>query len=225
MKVFYPIIIGVLLFLSACEGSDDSISPDFGYEYSPLEVGNYVIYQIDSIHYDDFANTVDTFSYQLKEVIDSSYTLLDGQEGYRLERFRRNNASSNWRIIDVWVVYRTKNQFIRIEENQPIVKLVFPVKTEVQWDINSRNTSESTLAEITSIQSNSTIRGLALNETATVTIIDDRNLIERKLDQERYSKEVGLVSRYFKDLRTQVTGQIVRGIDYRKELIEFGEEN
>lgn len=224
MKVFYPIILGILLLISSCSETEETVVPDFGYEYAPLKVGNYTIYQIDSIHYDDFANTIDTFSYQLKEVIDSSYTLLDGQEGFRLERFKRNNSTSNWRIIDVWVVYKTTGQYIRVEENQPIVKMIFPVKLENMWNINSKNTSLEVIAEVTSIRSGLNLGALSFGETATITIQDEQNLIERKLDEESYSKEVGLVSRYFKDLRTQVTGEVVRGIDYRKELIEFGVE-
>jgi len=218
-------LLPFLIFLVACKETNEPITPDFGYDYAPLKVGNYTIYQIDSIHYDDFANTVDTFSYQLKEVIDSSYTLLDGKEGFRLERFRRNNPSTNWRITDVWVTYRTNGQFIRVEENQPIVKLIFPLKIESSWNINSKNTLDSIVAEVTSIHPSSFLGNLSLPATVTITIQDDQNLIERKLDQEKYSKDVGLISRDYKDLRTQVTGEIVRGIDYRKELIEWGTEN
>lgn len=225
MKIIKGFIcVAIVLFTFSCTEEDERILPDFGYEYAPLKVGNYAVYQIDSIHYDDFANTVDTFSYQLKEVIDSAYTLLDGQEGFRLERFRRNSSNFNWRIIDVWFVYKTAQQYIRVEENQPIVKLVFPVEIESQWDINSKNTSEAIIAEITSIRPSATLGLLSFTDLATVTITDEQNLIERKLNTEQYSKEVGLVSQYVKDLRTQVTGQIVRGFDYRKELIEYGVE-
>ncbi len=217
-------LLPFIFYLVACQETNEPISPDFGYEYAPLKVGNYAVYQIDSIHYDDFANTVDTFSYQLKEVIDSAYILLDGQEGFRLERYRRNSGNFNWRIIDVWFVYKTAQQYIRVEENQPIVKLVFPVELESQWDINSKNTQKTNIAEITSITTSANIGSLSFTNMATVTITDEQNLIERKLNTEQYSKEVGLVSQYVKDLRTQVTGQIVRGVDYRKELIEYGVE-
>jgi hypothetical protein len=212
------------IFISSCGESEKPIAPDFGYDYAPLEVGSYFIYQIDSIYYDDFANTIDTFRFQLKEVIDSAYTLLDGQQGYRLERFKRSSPSLNWRISDVWFVYRTNQQLVRVEENQPIVKLVFPVKLRSEWNINAQNTFDSTVAEITEIVTNYTLNQLVLPQSATVTVQDEENLIERKLNTEIYTRGIGLSAAYFKDLRTQVTGQIVRGIDYRKELIEYGME-
>lgn len=84
--------------------------------------------------------------------------------------------------------------------------------------------SKTNIAEITSITTSANIGSLSFTNMATVTITDEQNLIERKLNTEQYSKEVGLVSQYVKDLRTQVTGQIVRGVDYRKELIEYGVE-
>ena len=81
------------------------------------------------------------------------------------------------------------------------------------------------MAEVTSIRPSSFLGNLSFPATVTITIQDDQNLIERKLDQEKYIKDVGLISRDYKDIRTQVTGEIVRGIDYRKELIEWGTEN
>ncbi len=224
MKELGVILISLLLLISSCGESEDPVHPDFGYDYAPLEVGNYLIYQVDSIYYDDFANTIDTFKFQIKEVIDSAYTLLDGQKGYRLERFKRSSSAASWQISDVWVVYRTDQRLVRVEENQPIVKLVFPVKLRAEWNINAQNTNDSTVAEITKITPNYSLNQLELPQSATVTIQDEENLIERKLNSEIYTRGIGLTAAYFKDLRTQVTGEIVRGIDYRRELIEYGIE-
>lgn len=66
---------------------------------------------------------------------------------------------------------------------------------------------DSIVAEVTSIHPSSFLGNLSLPATVTITIQDDQNLIERKLDQEKYSKDVGLISRDYKDLRTQVTGE------------------
>ncbi len=224
MVKYILIVSFTMTLLSSCSEKVDYAPIDFGYDYAPLDVGSYLVYQVDSIYYDDFANTIDTFRFQLKEVIDSSYTLLDGQQGFRLERFKRGSSTDSWRISDVWFVYRTDQRFVRVEENQPIVKLVFPIKLSTEWNINAQNTNDSIAAEVTEILPNYSLNQLVLPQSATVTIQDEENLIERKLNTEIYTRGIGLSAAYFKDLRTQVTGQIVRGIDYRKELIEFGVE-
>ncbi|MBR9832997.1 hypothetical protein GYB57_12685 [bacterium] len=221
--------ISILFLLIAvccigCKEDDESLSIDFGYDYAPLNVGDYFIYQIDSIYYDDFANRIDTFQFQLKEVIDSSYELLGGETGYRIERYQRSHSSQDWKIKNVWVAYKTVSQFVRIEENQSIVQLVFPIAEDLKWDINHKNNLDAVTAEITKIQSNFNNGVLSFDSTITVTLQDEENLIEKRFKAVNYSKEYGLVYGKFQDLRTEVNGKIVRGIDYTLYLIEKGKE-
>jgi hypothetical protein len=220
---FYSLLI-LVLFFSGCKKEENKTELDFGYNYAPLNVGDYFIYQIDSIYYDDFANRVDTFHFQLKEVIDSSYELLGGETGYRIERFQRNNSNQNWKIKNVWVAYKTVNQFIRVEENQPIVQLIFPVEEDLKWDINYKNTLDPVIAEITKVQSNFNNGALSFDSTITVVTQDEENLIEKRYKATNYSRNYGLVYRKLQDLRTEVNGKIVRGVDYTFYLIEKGKE-
>lgn len=207
-----------------CKEEEESLSIDFGYNYAPLNVGDFFIYQIDSIYYDDFANTVDTFRYQLKEVIDSSYELLGGETGFRIERYYRSHSNQDWKIKNVWVAYKTVSQFVRIEENQSIVQLVFPIVEDLKWDINHKNNLSAATAEITEIQPNFNNGVLSFDSTITVTLQDEENLIEKRFKAVHYSKDYGLVYRKLQDLRTEVNGKIVRGIDYSLYLIEKGKE-
>jgi hypothetical protein len=223
-KAGFYFIIMIVLFFFGCKKEENNSELDFGYNYAPLIVGDYFIYQIDSIFYDDFANRVDTFRFQLKEVVDSSYELLGGEKGYRIERFYRNNSNQNWRIRNVWVAYKTINQFIRIEENQPIVQLVFPIEEDQEWDINFKNTQDPVIAEITKVQSNFNNSALNFTSTITVTLEDQENLIEKRYKAKNYSVDFGLTYYKYQDLRTEVNGKIVRGIDYTLYLIEKGKE-
>lgn len=218
------VFVVIATVLGACAKDEEKIALDYGYDFAPLTVGNYSVFQIDSIYYDDFANRIDTFHYQIKEVIDSAIVLFDGQNAFRLERFIRQKSNENWKIKDVWIVYKTKSQYVRVEENQAIVRLVFPVSTNQRWDANSKNTLATTETEITKIDASSSTAFFNFNETATVVELNNKNLIERQYIGEKYAKGFGLIERRLTDLRTQVNGTIVSGLDSRQYLIEFGVE-
>src|SRR3990167_8625748 len=73
---------------------DPSPALDLGYNYFPDAVGTYVVYNVDSIFYDDFnvnpsnhISPADTFKFQLKEKIQSVYTDNEGRPALRLERY------------------------------------------------------------------------------------------------------------------------------------------
>ena len=60
MKNSFRIILLIAIFSFSCEkDSEDNVTPDLGYAYAGLEVGQYVIYDVDSIFYDDFNSTID----------------------------------------------------------------------------------------------------------------------------------------------------------------------
>ena len=96
-----------------------------GYEYFPNDSGIWVQYVVDSIDYDDeFGN--DTFQFQLLEKIESKSIDNEGRDAQRIERLKRPNDSSIWRIKDVWYANLTESKAEKIEENLRYVKLNFP---------------------------------------------------------------------------------------------------
>ena len=81
-------LVGVLFF--SCE--QDSIVPSaIDTSYFPLQTGKYIIYDVDSVVYSNFFNTTDSFSFQVMEYIDSSYTDAGNEEAYRIVRSRRES--------------------------------------------------------------------------------------------------------------------------------------
>ncbi|MDB4104209.1 hypothetical protein N9545_01625 [Salibacteraceae bacterium] len=49
--------------LGACKRNNQIQEVDFGYDYLPLYQGAWIEYDVDSIVYDDFNASVDTFSF------------------------------------------------------------------------------------------------------------------------------------------------------------------
>lgn len=134
----------VCLFFYACK--PNNVPPeqiDMGYDYFPLDTGNYIIYDVQTIEY-KFDGTIDTQYYQLKELVKDTLTDDESKLAFRLERFRRTDSSANWPFEpdSVWTAKITSYHAIKVESNIPYVKLVFPVKNRIEWDGNAFNTLE-----------------------------------------------------------------------------------
>ena len=128
----------MLLLTLACKKEKKAEAVDLGYTYFPTEIGQYVIYQVDSISYNDFFNPVkiDTTHFQLKELVQSHFTDNEGRESDRLERYVRKNDSLPWVLRDVWYQTRTSTKAEKVEENVRFVKLIFPVEVNQKWNGN-----------------------------------------------------------------------------------------
>jgi hypothetical protein len=130
---------GALTMLHACSKDKEVVQVEIGYEYFPDEVGNFIIYQVDSIHYNDFTLSIDTFKFQIKEKISENFTDLSNRVTQRIERFYRKNETENWVLKDVWFSNKTNNSAEKVEENIRFVKLVFPLKKDNEWNGNRYN--------------------------------------------------------------------------------------
>lgn len=214
------------LFLFSCKDKQviEDFSVEFGYEYFPLEVGKYVVYQVDSVVYNiKSEGTIDSASFFIKEEITD--TLLDNENrvNYRIERSVRNTPNDPWVIKDIWVSVRTDNTAERVEENVRFVKMVFPLEAGSTWDGNQFvdkttiiSVAGETLeffkgweaSEIGTFAEPETINGVFFEEVTTIIHAENENLIEIREVIEKYAKNVGLVYKKMRILDTQCDGDL-----------------
>ncbi len=194
----------LILLLSACEKNtlnvDNSISDD--YRYFPLNIGSWVIYNVEDINIDEPSAVFDTNCYQIKEVVDSTFLDETNSETYRIERYFRQDTSCSWQIKDVWTAQIINNTAQRVEENIRYVKLSFPLKINKIWNGNLYNmldTLNEFNYEITQLDINEAINNISLDSVLTVTQILDTSLIHKNYSYEKYAKNIGLV--FKKDIR------------------------
>ena len=134
------LILSVMVIVApSCKKDKENVTVDIGYDYFPTQKGTFVIYQVDSLYYNDFTSTIDTFQFQIKEKITENFTDLSNRTTQRLERFYRKNSAEEWVIKDVWFSNRTSNTAEKVEENIRFVKIVFPLKKEVEWNLKYNN--------------------------------------------------------------------------------------
>lgn len=219
IKVFSKTLVVVALsfcmaIFSSCEKTEDVVL-DFKYEYYPSQIGHYVIYDVDSIVFDDFTETSDTFRYQKKYVVDSSFIDGSGREAFKLLRYQRADSTQGWVLSDVWSAVVTNTTLEVNEENQRFVKLLFPPRENQTWMgneyiniVDANWYLEDWEYTNTTVDASETINGMQFDSTITVTQQDYESLIEKVSAVEKYAKNVGMVYKYF--LALEKNGDITR---------------
>ncbi len=132
------IIIGSIavcsLFFMACRKRSIPAEDIFlGYDYVPLEVGKYIIYDVDSIIYNDFTLTTDTFKMEMKDEIAEEFKDNEGRSSYVINRYKRLNSSMNWQQNKSYYITKTNFRVETFQDNLRFISLVFPLKNKTLW--------------------------------------------------------------------------------------------
>ncbi|MCB0429035.1 MAG: hypothetical protein KDD54_02895 [Flavobacteriales bacterium] len=219
----FILIFGVLTAWASCKKS--TVDPPLTYtDYYPVDVGHWVIYDMDSTVYDAFLNGADTnYHYQIKEVIADVFKDNTGQTTYRIERFKRQADTDPWLISDVWYANRFDDRLERVEENLRYVRLQFPPRKNHSWDGNAMNTLETWNYRYTAVHQSYTVGTFDFDSTVTVQQVDEANLIEEKSVEEVYALHVGMVRKTYRVLDKEVDGTIKGGLDYTMTLLDWSE--
>ncbi|MEM7105463.1 MAG: hypothetical protein AAF502_20165 [Bacteroidota bacterium] len=218
---FLLVLVSSLMFwFTSCEEVTTQLDIDFGYEYFPQETGKFIIYEADSVIYDQSGNStvIDTISFQVLERFMESFEDNSGQTVYRIERYERPTENDSWRPKDVWTSQINDLKAERVEENLRFIKLIFPAGPETDpWNGNvfldettvipiageSVVVFKNWLYEYVSKDEPYDINGMSFDSTLNVLQANEENLIELRYSQEIYAKGVGLIYKEMKILDTQ----------------------
>ncbi|MFM9007314.1 MAG: hypothetical protein ACKORE_01900 [Bacteroidota bacterium] len=224
IKRLYVLLLVLSAFgISSCSDSDEPSGEIAiaGLDYFPTDSGLTRIYQVDSAYWDDFTGSSGIISYQIREVQAGTFTDLQGRPAIRIERFR-SDSLGNWIIDRVWSAVRTNQRAEVTEENNRIIKLVFPPELESSWNGNAYNTlAEETYRYIRF--GADTAAGQTFPETATVLQGDEQgNLIELRYGSEKYARNTGRIYKKRVDLEFTLpmpNRDTVAGFIYTEKLL------
>lgn len=221
---YYISLFSIALFIGCSSDNDGVITPNLNHNYAGLAVGNFVIYDVDSIFFNDFDSSVDTFQFQIKEKIESQFIDLEGDESFRIERFKKTSDSTGFVLVDVWNSKLVTTNFQKVEENVRFIKLTFPIRMNNTWNGNIKNSLGEQSYEYTSIHQPDFIGGFNLDSVSTVLQFDDVNLITQNFFEEKYAANIGLV--YKKELSRQRANLSAPwlGRDVTMTLFAYGKE-
>jgi hypothetical protein len=238
----YIIILVALLGVTACKKKVED-APDVGYDYAPVTLGKYIVYDVDSTVYDD--NNMDTthYKYRIKEKLEENFTDNQGRPAVKLVRyikmFNPDLSYDNipWLLKDVWSLIRTSTTLEVVEEDVRFTKLIFPVKVDAAWNGNAQNTLGEWEYSYNYMDTRENINGTIFDNVAFVEQKDDKskNAIHRQYFIEKHAKNVGLIYREMKDLYsnkikvlngtpTPVETRIEKGFIYKQIYVTHGTE-
>ena len=217
--------------------------PDVGYDYAPVNIGKYVVYDVDSTVYDDFALDTTYTKYRIKEKLEEIYVDNQGRQAIKLVRYIKMYDSLisydniAWTVKDVWNYTKTNTSLELVEEDVRFTKLSFPIKIDATWNGNALNTIGEWNYTYDYINQSETINGVHFENVLLVVQKNDKNnAIHREYFIEKYAKDVGLVYREIKDLYAApkvdlITGlllpveqRIEKGVIYKLTYITHGIE-
>jgi hypothetical protein len=235
MRKLLPILFAALaVFVYSCKKDKRIIPTQASYNYFPTEYGRYVVYNVDStVHRTDDNQNDDSVSYyhfQLKDVIDSSFTDLEGHVRQVVLRYYKD-STMDWTLRNVWSQLLTSSGAYRYEDNVTYHKLAFPLSSSIRWNGNDMNTLEEeeyeyedihVWTELTSLSYDSVSTTVQFDSTIVVLQIDDLNVIERTYGQEIYAENVGMVFHQRDELKLNGVGNISEGTEYKMTAIDYG---
>lgn len=229
IKLFHLFLLISILFIGlACKKKEATFNSVAKFEtYFDLTPGRYIVYDVFEVFHDETALVKhDTLIYQLKTLIGDTITDNEGRIAREYIRYKRNNASENWVISDIWTSVIDENRAEMVEENERIIKLMFPVSLETKWNANVFNTWYSLDCFYKNIHKPMQLNGLQFDSTSIVDQENERNLIEYRRKYETYANHVGLVHKFYKDLKINNfdTLNIKSGHEYTFTCIDFGIE-
>lgn len=183
----------IAISLLSCENKKEDPKAILGLEYFPMNVGRQYIYQIDSIIFDDFNQSVDTFSSQLRiiyanEFKDSTYTPSIRVE-YDNPDKGFNEPNNRWTSV----IKMTNNAVINYSDTFRTIKMVFPVKEGSKWNCNLYNNLNEQLYKYKNVGKPYAAANFTFSKTATVVQNELKTLLTEINAFEVYAKDVGLI--------------------------------
>lgn len=200
MKNYFALLLFFfsVLFYS-CKEDTIIYPPKVYFNYVPTNIGNTVIYDVDSTYYREFDSTIHVFHFQIMEIIDSTYPDNEGRPTQRIERYKRDSVTGPWYEHGVWNSTLTSSRFERVEENNRYVKLGFPIHETQTWNGNAYNPLGEEEYYYLSFHEPLTIATFTFDSALVVQQANDNNFIHRKYGLEKYANHVGRVYKEFID--------------------------
>ena len=192
-KIVAGILVAIVCFCWGC-GVSETTPRELGYDYTPLETGRFVVYDVTEQQFPLNAPLV-TRNYQLREIITGTYTDITSQMAFRIERQRRTSATQKWEVDSVWTARRETDRLIRNENGRDYIKLIFPPQERLVWNGNVFNNLGEDKYEFKNVNKAFKVGDQNFEQTVTVIQQADSTLVNQDKRTEIYAKGVGLIFR------------------------------
>jgi hypothetical protein len=202
MNYVKVLVISAILFLNqGCRNNKEERVLK-GEEYFPMQLGAERFYDVDTIKYDDFHQTIDTISHVMKEEVVEQIPYGFGDTAYRIELSLYNENKDAW--IPFMSFERRINGNYALEKMNNIqeVKMLFPIadyKTKgssYTWNVNMFNSREPAIVKYTSVFKSYNNGINAYNNCVSIKLNKPQTGLVNNIREEVYAKNIGLVYRF-----------------------------
>lgn len=136
-KLILPfLLISVGLF--SCKSDKEDLSGiTMGNDFYPTEIGKYIVYDYDSVIYDDLLETAIPRTGQVRYEVADTFRDASGRLSYTIKVLSRVNNTDDYISNDVISVTPTENLVEFQQKNLSFIKMVFPVSNGKSWNGNA----------------------------------------------------------------------------------------
>jgi hypothetical protein len=192
------IALGTLLMLQSCsESGTDPITP---YDYFPLEIGHFQVYQVNEEVYSSGNSNPVLRAWQERDEVTSVNQDSAGTKIFMVSRYSRNTAAQAWQKTKEYSVRHDPDKVIVNLDNEVLMPLVFPYSPQVTWDgyryfkVEDTDPRYNTLHKYENINQSLAIDNLSFDKTIKVSErTDTAGVAQFRLGYKQYAAGVGLI--------------------------------
>ena len=203
------------LAIGSCKKENEVLIKEKIKDYYPLQVGNSIVYQLDSTVFINFGSEKVVHSYIIKDEVDSLITDNLGRNSFKIKREIRNSIdTTKWDHLMSYLITYDSLRVELIKDNQRYLIMIDPIKNNIEWSGNSyintiSNPELQYLDQWKYYYSNVNMPHIINNITypETITIVQRDDIIgdtinkdyyfEVNYSKEVYAKEIGLIHKEF----------------------------
>lgn len=206
---------------AACKKKDQSV--DLYYNLYPLNPGHSIVYRVMEVEIDAELEQNDTSRYFLKTEIGDTVTDNEGRIARKFNRYKSASQSGPWTLTDVWTTIIENGKAELVEENQRVIKLVFPPTETQTWNMNAYNMLGTMDCYYSDLFVPRSVNGIYFDSTVTVEVQSFDSFIDFRHKYEVYARGIGLVNKYYKDYTIQNfdTTDIQKGTEIHMSVVGY----
>ncbi len=137
-KKFIP--AGFLLLLicfSACKKETAQLNLPSIQDYAPMEMGKYIVYQLDSFVFLPFGTRDTTISYQVRYTVADSFKDNSKRTAFHLTREIRKDETKPWVVDNSFSAVNTGSSLEFADNNLKFIPLAMPIQNDFSWKGNN----------------------------------------------------------------------------------------
>lgn len=187
------LIFSMLLFLFACKTEKEDLNEEFGSNYYPLKVGSSLVYELDTIDFDEFNQSVDTLKSKIRIRILATFLDSANEVVHRVEYDNPDKPFAMPGNRRVGAIKSKNNKIVEYTDTGRIIKVVFPVRNSMTWDVNLYNTFSPLQAKYEDKGIPYTVNGVTYDHTVRVQLFELINPVTEIVFREIYAPDIGLI--------------------------------